>query len=174
MEMLYIALGAVAGLLLLILIIGVVIKNGLIAKSNQVDASFATIDVMLKKRFDLIPQLMGCVEGYMKHESELMTKLTELRAVPREAESLAKVSGEMGASFAQFFIKSEAYPDLKASDQFMMLQRSINEMEEQLAASRRTYNVAIQNYNDAVLKFPSSIVASRNKMEQKKYFEFND
>ncbi len=174
MEMLYILIGTAIGLILLVLIAGIVLKNGLIAKSNQVDASFATVDVMLKKRFDLIPQLMGCVEGYMSHEKELLSKLTELRSVPRDVESLSKVNRELGASFSQFLIKSEAYPDLKASDQFLMLQRSINEMEEQLAASRRTYNVAIQDYNDLVLKFPSNIVAQRNKMEQKRYFEFHD
>jgi LemA protein len=174
MEMIYILIGTVVGLILLILIVGIVLKNGLISKSNQVDASFATVDVMLKKRFDLIPQLMGCVEGYMSHEKELLSKLTELRSVPRDVESLSKVNRELGASFSQFLIKSEAYPDLKASDQFLMLQRSINEMEEQLAASRRTYNVAIQDYNDLVLKFPSNIVAQRNKLEQKRYFEFHD
>lgn len=165
---------ALIAIVLLVLIIGIVLKNGLIGKSNQVDNSFSVIDVMLKKRFDLIPQLMGCVEGYMKHESELLKKLTELRSTPREAEALAKVNREMGESISSFFIKSEAYPDLKASDQFLMLQRSINEMEEQLAAARRSYNVAIQTYNDSVLKFPSSIVANRNNWTTKKYFEFND
>lgn len=174
MEIIYILIGAVVGILLIVLIAGVVLKNGLIACANQVDASFATIDVMLNKRFDLIPQLMGCVEGYMKHEKELLTKLTELRSVPREVESLANSNKQLSEQFTQFMIKSEAYPDLKASDQFLMLQRSINEMEEQLAASRRTYNVAIQEYNDSVLKFPSSIVARRNNMEQKKYFEFKN
>lgn len=174
MELL-LPIGIAVGVLLLIIVItAITLKNGLIGKSNQVDTSFSTIDVMLKKRFDLIPQLMGCVDGYMKHESELLQKLTELRSTPREAEALAQVNRQMGESISSFFIKSEAYPDLKASDQFLMLQRSINETEEQLAAARRSYNVAIQDYNDAVLKFPSSIIANRNGWTKKTYFEFND
>lgn len=164
----------VAGLLLLILIIGIALKNGLIGKSNQVENAFATVDVMLKKRFDLIPQLTDCVKGYMKHEDELLSKLTELRSTPREAAALAASNVEFQQQLQQFILKAEAYPDLKASEQFMMLQRSINEIEEQLAASRRTFNMAIEIYNNAVMQFPSSIVARRNNFEKKTYFEFKD
>ncbi len=165
---------SVAGLLLLILIIGVVLKNGLIGKANQVENAFATVDVMLKKRFDLIPQLTECVKGYMKHEDELLTKLTELRSTPREASALAANNVEFQQQLHQFILKAEAYPELKASDQFLMLQRSINEIEEQLAASRRTFNMAIEIYNNAVMQFPSSVVARRNNFEKKTYFEFKD
>jgi LemA protein len=159
---------------LLILIIAVVLKNGLIGKANQAENAFATVDVMLKKRFDLIPQLIACVKGYMQHEADLLTKLTELRSVPREAEALAANNAEFQQQLQSFIIKAEAYPDLKASDQFLNLQRNISETEEQLAASRRTYNMAIQIYNNAVMQFPSSVIASRNKFEKKTYFQFND
>lgn len=162
------------GLLILLLISWIVIKNNLIAKENQVDNAFATVDAMLKKRFDLIPQLTSCVKGYMSHESTLLEKLTELRAASRDAQNLAEMNLEIQNQFHQFIIRAEAYPDLKASEQFMMLQRSINEMEEQLSAARRTYNMAIQVFNNAVMQFPSSIVANKNKMLKKEYLKFSE
>jgi LemA protein len=152
----------------------IVIKNGLIAKENQVENAFASVDVMLKKRFDLIPQLTSCVSGYMTHEKDLLEKLTALRAGSRDTEALAQGNHELQNQFSQFLIKAEAYPDLKASEQFMMLQRSMNEMEEQLAASRRTYNMSIEIFNNAVLQFPSSVIAKKNKLEKKEYLKFND
>jgi LemA protein len=152
----------------------IVIKNGLIAKENQVENAFASVDVMLKKRFDLIPQLTSCVSGYMTHEKDLLEKLTALRAGSRDTEALAQGNHELKNQFSQFLIKAEAYPDLKASEQFMMLQRSMNEMEEQLAASRRTYNMSIEIFNNAVLQFPSSVIAKKNNMGKKEYLKFND
>ena len=172
--MLLILISSLAVLILVPLIVVVVIKNSLIAKENQVENAFASVDVMLKKRFDLIPQLTSCVRGYMTHEKELLEKLTALRSGSRDTEALAKSNHELQNQFSQFLIKAEAYPDLKASDQFMMLQRSMNEMEEQLAASRRTYNMSIEIFNNAVLQFPSSVIAKRNKMNKKEYLKFND
>jgi LemA protein len=161
-------------ILLFVLLVYVLIKNGLISKENQVDNAFASVDVMLKKRFDLIPQLSACVSGYMSHEKELLEKLTALRSLNQQTDVLAKNNKELSQAVALFSMKAEAYPDLKASEQFLMLQRSISEMEEQLAAARRTYNISIQQFNDAVLKFPSSLVASINHFTKKSYLEFND
>ncbi|HRP53710.1 MAG TPA: LemA family protein [Fluviicola sp.] len=161
-------------ILLFVLLVYVLIKNGLISKENQVDNAFASVDVMLKKRFDLIPQLSACVSGYMSHEKELLEKLTALRSLNQQTDVLAKNNKELSQAVALFSMKAEAYPDLKASEQFLMLQRNISEMEEQLAAARRTYNISIQQFNDAVLKFPSSLVASINHFTKKSYLEFND
>lgn len=161
-------------ILLFVLLVYVLIKNGLISKENQVDNAFASVDVMLKKRFDLIPQLSACVSGYMSHEKELLEKLTALRSLNQQTDVLAKYNKELSQAVALFSMKAEAYPDLKASEQFLMLQRNISEMEEQLAAARRTYNISIQQFNDAVLKFPSSLVASINHFTKKSYLEFND
>ncbi len=163
-----------SSIIVLVLIIWISIKNGLIAKQNQVENAFSLIDVMLKQRFDLIPQLISIAKGYMEHEKTLLEKLTELRSQPRDTESLAKLNHQFKEQFQQFNIVAEAYPDLKANEQFLLLQRNISEMEEQLAASRRTYNVSIQEYNDAVMQFPSSIVANSNKMYKKDYLVFND
>ena len=172
--MLLIIIISVSVAVLVPIIAVIVIKNGLIAKENQVENAFASVDVMLKKRFDLIPQLTSVVKGYMTHESELLQKLTALRSGSRDAESLAQGNQELQEQFNQFLIKAEAYPDLKASDQFLMLQRSMNEMEEQLAASRRTYNMSIEIFNNAVLQFPSSVIAKKNNMTKKEYLKFND
>ncbi len=161
-------------ILLFVLLVYVLIKNGLISKENQVDNAFASVDVMLKKRFDLIPQLSACVSGYMSHEKELLEKLTALRSLNQQTDVLAKNNKELSQAVALFSMKAEAYPDLKASEQFLMLQRNISEMEEQLAAARRTYNISIQQFNDAVLKFPSSLVASINHFTKKSSLEFND
>lgn len=161
-------------ILLFLILVYVLIKNGLISKENQVDNAFASVDVMLKKRFDLIPQLSACVSGYMSHEKELLEKLTALRSLNQQTDVLAKNNKELSQVVALFSMKAEAYPDLKASEQFLMLQRNISEMEEQLAAARRTYNISIQQFNDAVLKFPSSLVASINHFTKKSYLEFND
>ncbi|WP_300660906.1 LemA family protein [Fluviicola sp.] len=161
-------------IILIFVIAVIVIKNGLIAKENQVENAFASVDVMLKKRFDLIPQLTSCVSGYMTHEKDLLEKLTALRSGSRDTEALAQGNHDLQNQFSQFLIKAEAYPDLKASEQFMMLQRSMNEMEEQLSAARRTYNMSIEIFNNAVLQFPSSVIARRNRMEKKEYLKFND
>jgi LemA protein len=110
----------------------------------------------------------------MTHENSLLEKLTELRSGSRETSDLAKGNRELQEQFQQFIVKAEAYPDLKASEQFLMLQRSMNEMEEQLAAARRTYNMSIQEFNNAVMQFPSSLVASSNKMLKKSYLQFED
>lgn len=157
-----------------VLIIAVTLKNSLIAKENQVENAFSLVDVMLKQRFDLIPQLISCVNGYMEHETNLLQNLVELRSRPGDAEHLAKSNHELKDQFSQFTILAESYPDLKASEQFSKLQRSINEMEEQLAAARRTYNSATEAYNNAVMQFPSSVIAGMNKMTKKEYLVFND
>ncbi len=167
--------GIITGaVLLLLLIIYITLKNSLIAKGNQVENAFSLVDVMLRQRFDLIPQLISIAQGYMEHEKSLLQKLVELRSIPRDAETLAQSSYEFREQFRQFNLVAESYPDLKASDQFLQLQRSINEMEEQLAAARRTYNSAIESYNNAVMQFPSSVVAGWNKLGKKNYLVFND
>lgn len=137
--------------------------NNLTRKSNQVTNAFGSIDAMLKKRYDLIPNLVATVQQYARHEENIFTKVTELRSKTYES-----MTGEEKAAFdrtfsearQKFFMVAENYPDLKASDNFMQLQRSLNETEEQLAASRRTYNACVTDYNNSVMTIPSSIVAS--------------
>lgn len=151
---------SIGGGLLLIIIL---IYNSLISRKNQVENAFASIDVYLKKRSDLIPSLVGAVKGYMNHEKELLTKITELR---NQANSQTDYSNEridtenkITESIGKLVVAVEAYPDLKASENMLMLQRSINEVEAQLSASRRAFNASVTDYNNGVESFPNSIIA---------------
>jgi len=156
------------------LIILVVIYNGLIAKKNQVANVFGTIDVMLKKRFDLIPQLVATVKGYMKHEREVLEEITQMRTRAMQGisdEEQVAMDGRMTEALNRVMLAVENYPDLKASGNFMHLQRTLVELEEQISAARRAYNAAVMDYNNAVEMFPTNIVAGMMSYKTKRYFE---
>ena len=150
-------------LLAIIAIYGIIAYNDLIRKNNQVTNAFGTIDVMLKKRFDLIPNLVATVKQYAQHESDTFTKITELRTKSYDSMTNEEKT-DFDRSFSQaqrhFFMVAENYPSLKASDNFLQLQRTLNETEEQLSASRRTYNACVTDYNNAVMTFPSNLIAN--------------
>jgi LemA protein len=156
------------------IIVAIFIYNNLIGAKNQVENAFGSIDVMLKKRYDLIPNLLETVKAYMKHEKEMLTQITELRTRATSGNIAAdekvllenKISGMMKG----IMVAVENYPDLKASEQFTMLQRSWNETEEQISAARRSYNASVTNYNNVVEKFPSSIFASLFRYRRKEVF----
>src|SRR5574344_160447 len=154
----------VIGAVVLVLLVWFIsVRNGFIGKRNLADNAFATIDVQLKQRCDLIPNLVSAAQAYMKHERGTLDDLTALRAQAQAAKTPAEsidVNNRIGHALRAFMVNVEAYPDLKASEQFVMLQRSLNEIEAQLAAARRTYNAAVTDFNNAVQMFPSSVVAS--------------
>lgn len=158
---------------ILLFIIG--IYNKIITRKNQVENSFASIDVMLKKRADLIPMLVNTVKGYAKHEEELFTKITQLRDQSKQtsldSEGRVQVENEITKGIAKVMIISEAYPDLKASQNFLHLQKSISEMEEQLSAARRAFNASVNDYNNGIEKFPSNIIAGMINAKRKSMFE---
>ena len=155
-ELLWIAVIVVA--------VGVILLfNSLVVKKNRVENAFASIDVMLKKRYDLIPNLVETVKGYAGHERTVLEEVTELR---RQAAAGGKSTDErivadnlVSDALSRLLVTVESYPELKASDHFMHLQRSLNEVEEQLSASRRAYNAAVTAYNTAIEVFPSSLLA---------------
>ncbi|MCR9171290.1 MAG: LemA family protein [bacterium] len=155
----WIALGIVGFLLLVF----VILYNSLVSRKNQVENAFASIDVYLKKRADQIPALVSAVKGYMKHESEVLTKITELRNQAKSnslgTDDRVDVENGITDSMSRIMIAAEAYPDLKANENFLMLQRSINEIEEQLAASRRAFNASVNDYNNGVETIPMNMVA---------------
>ncbi len=147
-----------------LLIIGIGMYNSLIGKKNQVTNAFSAIDVMLKKRFDLIPNLVEVVKQYTQYEGDTLTKITELRgkamgATLSEADRLA-LDQQMGAAVKGLMVSVENYPDLKANTNFLNLQSTWTESEEQIAAARRNYNATVTTYNNAVMMFPGSIFAS--------------
>lgn len=148
--------------------------NGLVTKRNQVENAFAGVDVQLKKRYDLIPNLVESVKGYMKHEESVLTRLAQLRTTPY-AQLTDDQKVEMDKGMQQVVqglrVTVEKYPDLKASENMMHLQRSLNETEEQLSASRRSFNAAVMDYNNSVQSFPTNLIAGMFHFEKKTFFE---
>lgn len=152
--------------------------NSLIRKKNAVNNAFASIDVMLKRRYDLIPQLVETVKGYMVHERETLEALTLLRtkalSTSTDTDTKVQLDNAISTGLKQIAVSVENYPDLKASQNFLKLQGALNETEEQLAASRRFYNAAITDYHNAIEVFPTSILASMMGLQHKTWFEITD
>ena len=160
---------------LMLIIAVVVIYNGLIAKKNQVEKIFSTVDVMLKKRYDLVPQIVNTVKGYMTYERELLERITEIRAKAVSMGAGEKEAGilnnELTGLLGRLFVVVENYPQLKANENFMHLQRTLVELEEQISAARRAFNAAVNDYNNAVQMFPTNIFASMMGYRKKSFFE---
>lgn len=155
----------------LLYIIGV--YNTLVRKRNNIDNAFASIDVMLKKRFDLIPNLVAAVKQYAKHEENIFSTVTEMRTKGYEQlnnEDKVAFDEAFTQASRQFIAVAESYPELKASDNFMHLQRTLNEVEEQLSAARRTFNANVTDYNNAVMTFPSNMFAGMFGFTTRKVF----
>lgn len=155
----------ILGVVVIALIAVVSVYNSLVRKRNGVDNAAASIDVMLKRRFDLVPNLVATVDRYASHEKGTLSELTRLRSQASDYNGLpASVRDAFNLAFDEAKVNlraiAENYPDLKASSNFMHLQRSLNEIEEQLAASRRTYNACVTDYNNSLQTFPSNIIAS--------------
>src|SRR5437660_1687155 len=134
--------------------------NSLIAKKNQVRNSFGSLDAFLKKRHDLIPNLVEATRGYMQYERGVLNDLVELRSQARggglSSAAAVDVENRITAAFGKVFAVAEQYPDLKASEPILKLQASLNDIEEEIAAARRAYNAAVTDYNNAVEMFPTN------------------
>jgi LemA protein len=141
---------------------GITLYNSLIRRRNSVDQAFATIEVQLTQRYDLIPKLVETVKVYMGHERSLLEEIVRLRSQAinsvTPAEKIA-ADNQLSRAMGQLNVTMENYPQLRSSENFVQLQRSLNEVEEQLAAARRSYNAAVTDYNNAVQTFPSSLIA---------------
>jgi LemA protein len=163
---------AVAGAVLLFFIL---IYNNLIKKKNQVDNAFGSIDVMLKKRYDLIPNLVETVKQYMTHEKETLAQITELRTQATSGnlsgDEKVDIENKIAGQMRGIMVAVENYPDLKASANFVQLQGSWNEAEEQISAARRFFNSAVTDFNNAIQVFPNSIMAGMMGLKPKKVFE---
>lgn len=143
--------------------IGLGYYNGLIGKKNQVANAFSAIDVMLKKRFDLLPNLVETVKQYMQYEESVLTKVVELRTKAMSPgvsnEQKLDLDRQLSNSVKGLMVSVENYPDLKANQNFLNLQSTWTESEEQIAAARRTYNASVTDYNNGIMMFPGSIFA---------------
>jgi len=166
---------AVIVIVVVTLLIPVLIYNSLIRRKNQVLNVFATIDALLKKRYDLIPNLVATVKGYSVHERTLLDEITRLRSEATSSrisdDRKVELDNSITKALARLMLVVENYPNLKASDNFMHLQRTLTELEEQISAARRAYNAAVIDYNNAVEMFPTSIVASMMNYKRRTFFE---
>ena len=152
----------VVGILVLIVIWLISLYNGLVRLRNRRQNAFADIDVQLRQRHDLVPQLVDTVKGYAGHEKEVLTKITEARSAAMAATTIdGKIVAEqqLSSALAGLKVQVEAYPDLKANQNFLQLQEELSDIENKLAASRRFFNAATAEYNNAVESFPGNLVA---------------
>ena len=152
----------VIGIIVIIVIWVISLFNGLVRLRNRRQNAFADIDVQLRQRHDLVPQLVDTVKGYATHERELLTKITEARSAAISAQSIDdKIVAEKQLSSALQGLKIavEAYPDLKANQNFLQLQGELSDIENKLAAARRFFNGATTEYNNAVESFPGNLIA---------------
>lgn len=162
----------IVGLLLILM------YNSLVGKKNNVENAFGSVDVMLKKRHDLIPNLVETVKQYMTHEKDTLLQITEMRAraISGDMSSDEKVSleNQLTKAIGGIMVAVENYPDLKASNSFELLQRSWNEAEEQISAARRSFNAAVTTYNNGVEMFPTNLIAKVLNYSRKEVFEIPD
>lgn len=156
-------------------LIAVLMYNSLISKKNQVDNIFAGVDAVLKKRFDLIPNLIASVERYMEHEKSTLETVTELRAQAMKPgisdEEKIALDTALTSALGSISIAMEAYPDLKANENVMHLMRSLNEIEEQISAARRAYNQSVTDLNNAIEMFPTNVMAGWMDLQRRALFE---
>ena len=162
-------------ILIIITFVLVLMYNTLIAKKNQVENIFASVDTVLKKRYDLIPNLVASVSKYMEHEKGLLEEVTKLRSDANKPnisdEQKIALDAKMSAALGSIMIAVENYPDLKANENVMHLQRTLNEVEEQISAARRAYNQAVTDYNNALEQIPTNFMASMMSYRRKEVFE---
>jgi len=157
------------------LAVSIILYNNLVNKKNRILNSFAGIDVLLKKRYDLIPNLVSSVKQYMKHEQGVLAQITELRTRAlggdlSDAETI-EVDRQITGALKGLMIAVENYPELKASENFLQLQASLNEVEEQISAARRAYNATVLEYNNAVEMIPTNLMAGLMRYKKKNFFE---
>jgi LemA protein len=169
-----IAFLVVLALAVAILLWAILIYNSLVRMRNMVQEAWSGIDVQLKRRTDLIPNLVSTVKGYAAHEKGTLEEVIRLRGVAQNAQGVgetAQAQGLLGAALGKLFALAENYPDLKANANFAQLQASLGEIEEQVQLARRYYNGAVRNLNIAVESFPSNLIAGRFGFEKAEFFE---
>ena len=167
----------VIGILLIIFVYILILYNTFVRLNNKVDEAFSTMDVYLKKRYDLIPNLVETVKGYAKHESETLATVIDARNHAVNAKSVdEKIAAEKELAQSMFNLNAvaEQYPDLKANTNFMSLQNDLNQMEGEIANSRKYYNALVRDFNIKCEKVPSNIIASLFHFERAPLFEVDN
>jgi len=167
----------VVGVVVLLALIFILIRNSIIGSRNRVDESWSGIDVQLKRRHDLVPNLVEAVKGYAQHERATFENVTRARAEAMRAEGPAEASqaeGMLGGALANLRAVAEQYPDLRATENFQRLMGQLSELEDEIQASRRIYNSNVQSYNTKIQIFPNSIVASSGGFTEREFFEIEN
>ena len=183
-NLLLLSKGAIVGIIVAVVAVILVIilvswyvntRNGLVRIKNLVEEGWATIDVQLKKRYDLIPNLVETVKGYAKHESGALEAVVRARYTAMSASGDDKIAAEnmLTGTLKTLFSITESYPDLKANTNFMDLQGQLKNIEAEIASARRYYNGTVKEYNTKIELFPTNIVAGSMHLEKRKYFELD-
>ncbi len=155
----------------------ILIRNSMVGSRNRVDEAWSGIDVQLKRRHDLVPNLVETVKGYATHEQTVFTKTTEARAEAMKAGTVAatqQAEAKLSGALADLRAVAENYPDLRATENFQQLQRNLNEIEDEIQAARRIYNSNVQAYNTKIQIFPNSIIANSGGFTAREFFEIDD
>ncbi len=164
-------------LILVVIIAGVLVVslfNSLVRKKNHAQESWSGIEVQMKRRYDLIPNLIETVKGYASHEAELLEKVTQARTAAMGSQSMedhAKNENMLSGTLKSLFAVSENYPELKANENFLHLQAELSDTEDKLSAARRFYNSTVKDLNTALESVPTNIIGSMFKFEKREFFE---
>jgi LemA protein len=167
----------IAAVVILLAIIYISIRNGMIGSRNRVDEAWSGIDVQLKRRHDLVPNLVETVKGYAEHEQGVFTKVTQARAEAMSSRSVgdtSKAEGQLSAALTDLRAVAENYPTLRATENFQQLTRQLSEIEDEIQASRRIYNSNVQSYNTKIQVFPNSVIANQGGFTPREFFEITD
>ena len=171
-------IGWIIILVVLVIIVAVIgMYNSLVGLRNQVDNAWSQIDVQLKRRHDLIPNLIETAKGYMKHERGTLEAVTNARSQAIAAKNVAdaaKAEGVLGRALSKFLLTVEAYPDLKANQNFLSLQEELSSTENKIAFSRQAYNDQVLFFNNKIQMFPSNIIAGMFNFSKHDFFEIED
>jgi LemA protein len=152
-------------------------RNSIIASRNRVDESWSGIDVQLKRRHDLVPNLVETVKGYAAHESEVFEKATKARAEAMSAQGVgetAQAEQKLTGALTDLRAVAENYPTLRATENFQQLSRNLSQLEDEIQASRRIYNSNVQSYNTSIQQFPGSVIANQSGFTKRDFFEIED
>jgi LemA protein len=172
-----IAVIIIAVLIVVLVLIFIGVNNSMIGARNRVDEAWSGIDVQLKRRHDLVPNLVETVKGYATHERETFEKVTQARAAAMQASGPAEAGqaeGQLTAALGGLRVVAEQYPELRATENFQQLQRQLSELEDEIQASRRIYNSNVQQFNTRIQQFPTSIPAKQLGYSDKEYFEITE
>jgi LemA protein len=170
----------ILAVLVLLIIVIISMYNGLIRLKNRVDEAWSDIDVQLKRRYDLIPNLIETVKGYASHERETLEKVVQARNSAMslqnspDVEKKLEAENALSSTLKSIFALSESYPDLKANENFLELQRELSDTENKIQASRRFYNGNVRDFNTKLQVFPTNIIAKQLGFSSRSFFEIED